>query len=345
MNILMVQFVMGHSKGSISMTQTKVYLRADGNAEIGMGHLVRTLALGQAMTDTFECHFFTSESSSLSETDVKRIPFDTNRLSEKDHFDEFLDLLSGNEIVVLDNYFFGAPYQEKLKEKGCLLVSIDDLHKDHFFSDVIINHSPSAKLSDYSIESYTQLLLGLDYVLLRSEILNYVRNPSEPFTNDYILICFGGSDFYNLSEKYLKEIKVHYPNVEVRIIIGGAYQGIQRLEKTAKEYNNVSIHQNLSVREMIKLISGCKLAVVSASTIMLETIALKKPFLSGYYADNQIEIANSFENYNFCEIVGDLRAYSLSSHILENLSGNEAPNLIDGLSYERIKAELCKLVR
>ena len=38
------------------------------------------------------------------------------------HFTIFLEVLKGNEIVVLDNYFFDSSYQQSIKDIGCKLV-------------------------------------------------------------------------------------------------------------------------------------------------------------------------------------------------------------------------------
>lgn len=35
----------------------KVYLRTDGNSEIGLGHITRSIALSQMLSDFFECVF------------------------------------------------------------------------------------------------------------------------------------------------------------------------------------------------------------------------------------------------------------------------------------------------
>ena len=43
------------------------------------------------------------------------------------------------KIVVLDGYHFDTNYQTKIKQKGCKLVCIDDLHDKHFVADIIIH--------------------------------------------------------------------------------------------------------------------------------------------------------------------------------------------------------------
>ena len=35
----------------------RIYFRADGNAQIGLGHVIRSLALAEILKDEFACHF------------------------------------------------------------------------------------------------------------------------------------------------------------------------------------------------------------------------------------------------------------------------------------------------
>ena len=41
------------------MIKPKVYIRADGNSEIGLGHVIRSLALAEMLKDEFCCIFVT----------------------------------------------------------------------------------------------------------------------------------------------------------------------------------------------------------------------------------------------------------------------------------------------
>ena len=151
------------------MTRRKIYFRADANATIGYGHFVRTLALADMLKNDFDCTFFTSCPSAYQIEEMKKV-CNYITLQEKTKFEDFINLLAGDEIVVLDNYFFTTEYQMQIKDKGCKLVCVDDMHDRHFVSDVVLN---PALLSDsqYDAEPYTILCLGLEYALLRRPFL------------------------------------------------------------------------------------------------------------------------------------------------------------------------------
>ena len=118
----------------------KIYFRADAGATIGYGHFVRTLALADMLKDDFECVFVTQNPSDYQRAEVDKVCQLVAVPASDEKFPAFLEMLEGNEIVVLDNYFYDTEYQRAIKDKGCRLVCIDDRKHQHFYADVIINH-------------------------------------------------------------------------------------------------------------------------------------------------------------------------------------------------------------
>ena len=83
----------------------KIYFRADASATIGYGHFIRTLALADMLKDDFDCTFFTCHPTPYQVEEMEKVcPFIP--LQEETHSADFLSHLQGDEIVVLDNYFF-----------------------------------------------------------------------------------------------------------------------------------------------------------------------------------------------------------------------------------------------
>ena len=139
----------------------KNYFRAD--AAIGYGHFVRTLALADMLKADFACTFFTCHPTAYQIGEMEQVcPYVA--LREETHFDDFLSRLRGDEIVVLDNYFFTTDYQRAIKEKGCRLVCVDDMHDKHYVADVVINHGQTDE-NLFSAEAYMQRSrVALSYV-------------------------------------------------------------------------------------------------------------------------------------------------------------------------------------
>jgi UDP-2,4-diacetamido-2,4,6-trideoxy-beta-L-altropyranose hydrolase len=146
------------------MDKRKIIFRADGGPTIGMGHFIRTLALAEMLNDDFYCIYATQSPSEYQTNEIEKVCHERIDLpADETHFNVFLNLLKGNEIVVLDNYYFTTEYQKAIKAKGCKLVCIDDMQDKHYVADLVINHAEGINRNSFSIESYTRLLLGYKY--------------------------------------------------------------------------------------------------------------------------------------------------------------------------------------
>jgi len=137
------------------------YLRADGNPQIGLGHIYRLIALAEILKEKFDCHFIiqspTSEIESvILQTCSKVISIPSSLDFEKEA--EYLtdQVLSPKSIVVLDGYNFDKNYQSRIKQKDCFLAYIDDLVIGDHVADVIINHAGGVSAQDYSTKTNTQ---------------------------------------------------------------------------------------------------------------------------------------------------------------------------------------------
>lgn len=291
------------------MTKTKVYFRADASATIGYGHFVRTLALADMLKDDFDCTFFTTSPSAYQIEEMGKV-CRYIALTEETKFEDFINLLNGDEIVVLDNYFFTTEYQRTIKAKGCKLVCVDDLHNRHFVSDAVLNPA-LLSTSEYDVEPYTKLCLGLEYALLRKPFIKQSNNVEKVYGR--WLLAFGGSDFDNMTEKYLSFLQGDSRVKEVTVIVGDAYKYYDNL----KNYNKASIYKNLTAEEMSIKMRQAEYAVLPSSTITIEALASGCKVANGYFVDNQIETSMMYKQEGYCVGLGDLREVSNAMFIDE----------------------------
>ena len=102
----------------------KVYFRADADQSIGYGHFIRTLALADMLKDDFECVFYTQTPTEYQKNELSSVcPFVTLP-ADNSRFNIFLEQLKGDEVVVLDNYFFTDDYESKIREKSIQILII-----------------------------------------------------------------------------------------------------------------------------------------------------------------------------------------------------------------------------
>src|SRR5438045_9561180 len=97
----------------------RVLLRADGSSKIGLGHISRCCALANMLKDNFEIYFYTRTKVSSVLDDIKSYCTNVFTLSDDISYDEeasqWVSVLDGNEIVVLDGYNFDTNYKQNIE--------------------------------------------------------------------------------------------------------------------------------------------------------------------------------------------------------------------------------------
>lgn len=262
---------------------------------------MRTIALAEMLNDSFHCVFYTKDPSAFQIRLMEAVCQHWVALpNDHGHLEAFLQELRGDEIVVLDNYYFETEYQHALKEKGCKLVCIDDLHDKHYVADAVINHAEGLNPTVFSCEEYTRLCLGLNYAMLRQvffeEATDSVRNPRQ------VMVCMGGSVQKDLMNKIITALSRIEEELDFYIIAHGDLSIPEGANPRAKFY----FSSGLSSAEMRSLMLQSTLALLPASTIALESIACRLPGIIGYYATNQQYLYEGIRANGLAVAAGDL---------------------------------------
>lgn len=325
----------------------KIIFRADGSAKEGLGHLYRLFALVEMLKNDFECVFLTKETSTTNviplEYNTKLIPDAVSLIDEASWISENYSI--GTSILIADGYQFNASYQQNIKRKGFKLIYIDDLSSEYIYADLVINHSPHINENDFKSEPHTKFALGTKYAILRPLFIEAAKkHRTIPQRLDTAFVCFGGSDYYDLTLKAVKSLlKIEQFN-EINVVLGGAYQHTEIVE-LAEVYSQIKIYQNISENDLIKIMKKCHFAVAPTSTILFELCAVKMPILSGYYAENQQKAFEAFKKKEIIYGIGDFKNVSvddLKTEIAKIIGYNHDKlfqnqfKFFDGLQKERI---------
>lgn len=321
------------------MDKQRIILRADGNAEIGLGHVSRCLALAEALPEDFhtilaiqqpDAYILPMLKSSVAEV----IQLGRTRPSSAEYSLELDPYLSGDEIVVLDGYTFTRDYEQRMKDKVRAVVSIDDIPNRHFVADAVINFSGGVNVTDYSKEFYTQLFLGLDFLFLRSPFLRVPQERKK--MNDRLFLNMGGTDFNNHTARILNEISGFQGKIE--IVIGDGYAHAHELEAMAKGNKKVEILRGLGAEEMFACMKRCAYAIVPPSTVSLEFLSTGGIVFLYQTAANQavqgkylMEAGLAFDYSNFWPMV------SAGFEPVIDRTAKLQEKLFDGSSLNRIR--------
>ena len=330
-----------------------IIIRADGGTAIGMGHIVRCLALADMLTNDFEITFAVQNptQSALAAihsitTNIISLPATTNYTDDAQHF---TTTLKSNEIVVLDGYHFKTEYQQAIKYKGCKLVAIDDLHSWHQLADVVINHAEGVTKTMYSAQAYTQFCLGIDYVLLRKTFLQHNKIERCITSIDKVFISMGAADIGNLSLKFTKALASLPAIKEIHLMLGSINPHLQEIEEFMNTHPHVNIikHFEINADQLAHLLHHCDVCICPASSISIESCAVGIGLVSGYSASNKLgNLAGLFKHKAVINF-GDLNALTLDDiknkfasliaqpTVLNDLIAQQH-KMIDGKSPERL---------
>jgi UDP-2,4-diacetamido-2,4,6-trideoxy-beta-L-altropyranose hydrolase len=339
-------------------TKNRIVFRADGDGNIGLGHIMRCLSLANILKNSFTCLFITRTSSdrikSLISEECELISISSS-ISIFEESNIMKSVLIRSDILVLDGYHFDERYQIESKLLVSKLVFIDDLANFHYYADLVINHGSSLIENKYKKEIYTRLLLGFPYLLLREPILRASQQMRKLNNPGSIFICMGGADPLKLTAKVFEAALACDHINKVIVVTGAAYGEMESLFALSKKTNKeVQIKSDIYVDELVKLIKNCDIAIAPASSISLELCCVKTALITGISADNQIFVLDQLLVAGCAVSIGDFRSVSVDELIfsINNLRDDEEKNkllvqqskVIDGKSSTRLKNEFRALV-
>ncbi len=328
-----------------------IVIRADGGTLIGMGHVIRCLAMADMLKDDFNIIFAIQEPSpnvinniKTITSDIITLPLNSDFIGEVKHLTK---IVPSDSIIVLDGYNFKSEYQFILKSSGYKVVAIDDLNEWHQYVDSVINHAEGIDASLYSKEKYTKMYLGLDYVLLRKEFLQCGLKITPKNTISKVFISMGAADAGNITEKFARALSSMNSTTEIHLMIGTANPHRDALKKLTSEgiRSKIVIHLNLVSPELMQLLQYCDISICPASSIALESCAVGIGLVTGYTAKNQLGILDGLLQYNAAINLGDLNTISteeiqtrlseMNAGMVNKMLENQR-QMIDGQSPRRI---------
>ena len=276
-----------------------IIIRVDASPEIGFGHISRCLVLAKALEFNFKITFVSKLMPRVFIKNILNSGFKFLQINNDD-FSIF-----NKCIVVIDGYNFNSIYQKKVKLVAAKLVCIDELRDIQYHADVIINNQPCLKVKDFLCKESTEIYSGLQFSMLRNEFIavgkEMVKHKKLKDKKTFF-ICFGGSDPNNFSEKIVKMLLQKDSSYCVNLLLGSGYKHDSNFDA-----NNVNIFKSLNPDELIQVIKKSNIAILPASTIMLEAFCVGIPIISGWYSNKQKQTLECLHKDGYILNCGDYR--------------------------------------
>jgi UDP-2,4-diacetamido-2,4,6-trideoxy-beta-L-altropyranose hydrolase len=313
-------------------------IRADGNNELGLGHIIRTMALAKEFQKRHCKVLYWIKKDSNVQQLLKSNNFDVVELDLDLSIEKEIQVLnkSGKEnkidVFIGDAKHINQKYLNKLDRTNKLVVLIDVLRDMKIDADLIINGGIYAtEYQKEAQENNRNVLLGAKYNLLREQFNNCkARNIDKKVNN--ILITMGGSDVLGLTSTFIKYINEFNNKMKIEVVIGNSFVNHIGIKEIANKLPNVYLHYN--VKNMAELMYRSDLAISAGGTTLYELSATGTPTLAVIQAENQVLQTNGFQQKGVIVNLG------YGKEIERNIFLEEINVLIEDLDKRKTMSEL-----
>lgn len=302
----------------------KLLIRADANTKMGIGHVMRMLALGQAWKerggDVIFCFKECPRELQGKLVDegflLRRIS--CRKLGDINDAESLLQLSldATCDWIVLDGYLFAYGYQEYLSQKAtCRILLVDDYgFTNEVAVDRILNPNPGVESLDYvNLKDIEKVWCGADFCLLRKEFRNPASDKCASSQSFGVLISMGGADPGNVSLRLLEELSIlDWDRLKYgfRLVVGAAYP---YLGKLSEWLDNTSLEVEVlnGVEDMRVVYNWADAAIVAGGVTALECLASGLRIAVVCVGDNQVRSTDYFEQEGYATKIGSFSNGSL----------------------------------
>ena len=273
-------------------------LRADASGLIGVGHVMRSLALGEAMRDAgFDVVLASVDPPAGMREEARKCGITIFDLHcEPFGSDDALATLALNgAVLVIDGYKFKREFFEILEKGSNNFVVIDDnVETKSLAPSVVINQNPHATPEMYAhLLGAPKLLLGLQYALLRREVRAAAKQ-TKPTIVGKVFVAMGGSDFLQLTSPIVHGLKDL--DIEICVAIGPTNGQRQQIEETVMAIPRARV---ILQANYITELASSSLAILAAGSSLWEAAALGVPSIGLIVADNQSDAAHTVDENGY----------------------------------------------
>lgn len=341
---------------------TLVVIRADASVAIGSGHVMRCLALADALRKAgaqiaFVCREFEGDLCSHLETNrfrVIRLPAGSSTAG--DDADQTVEALgkgsASADWIVVDHYGLDERWEARMRYPGRKIMAIDDLPGRRHDCDLLLDQNLMPEGGGSYIGLVPQacrLLLGPRYALLRPE---FARERTRLRQRDgelrRLLIFFGGSDPTDETSKALSGVlELGRNDLAIDVIVGSANPHKDLVRQRCATAANVAYH--CQAENMAALMASADLALGAGGSASWERCCLQLPAVVAVLAENQVQVAATLARHGAVINLGDSSktvsgdyakaVSSLDRSALQEMS-RAAATLADAGGAARVAAEL-----
>lgn len=276
----------------MSVSEVRVGIRCDAGPRIGVGHLMRCVALAEELTRRGVGVRFLSDLGGLSWArrqltsrgfDVEPAPgtpAELLRTAERRRLD----------AMVLDSYELPAATGATLRGSGRTVLAIVDGDLRGQQADIYLDQNLDADLAAPPLPAGAVRLAGIDFALLRGAVR--LLRPARPRVADAgrtprVVCFFGGTDAYRAAPVIARLLAGTGAPFDATVVAADDALRVEVLAVARGAGQNIDVVAPTD--ELPTLLAGADLAVSASGTSTWELLCLGVPAALVWVVDNQID--------------------------------------------------------
>ena len=334
------------------MDTIQIIFRCEFGARYGLGHLMRSAALAHAFQKYKHVKTFCFSASRsdgfkklFNSANMAHIQLPRSSVGLSFKPDNHINL-SKKSITIFDNYDVNRVQMITYKQNYPNLIAIDDLADRTFNVDIIINQNIGSNQLIYKTTNKPKLFLGVQYALLRKNILNIKRKKE----SHRIFMSFGGGEVYERIKELIRILllldkKLNF-DINVDFVISGINnkEQIQNLSIMCKRLRFNFIENQI---DLSPYMAKADFAITAAGSTVFELAYLAVPQIALVIDKNQEITGKRINESGVGTCLGDISkidkyrfnktffSFLNDNHMKQNMS-SRAHTLIDGKGSKRV---------
>lgn len=283
----------------------RVLLRADGSASIGLGHVVRTLALARELFDLgAEVEVWGSSVGVVKTLAASFAPLVVRDYAAPGGEADELDSIIGfkPDLVIVDGYHFRRNFFRGLSAANIPYGIIDDNGETEAPNpQFVVNQNPNATEKAYRSRFPSQsLFLGPDWALIRQEF--QVLQAGVVDSEYDVYLSLGGSDIHGLTPSIAQDLIDE--DISIAVALGPVVKNREKLIAQLLELPGVTLTE--ATDAPLKMAKS-EILILGAGSSLWEANALGKKSIGLVVADNQSSPAKRASSLGLISATIDVR--------------------------------------
>lgn len=342
--------------------------RADGSQVLGLGHIMRCLALAQGLREVGVKPLFVTRDYEPSVIElicrsehIELIPAESSFAEDASRTMEFAerynvrlivtDLSNTDSLVNLEEYH---RYLQALKAADRFMIILDEPVETDFSHCLQIIPYYGAENMNLRPRGGMKLLMGPKYFIFRQEFVEAARAKRDIRKDARnILVTMGGSDPSNLTTRIIKILAgMNRGPLNLQIVIGMGYAGSVKpeLESILEGYRG-NYELIMGTDNMADLMLWADLAIIAGGLTKYETAVTGTPSIIISSYEREAAMCEEFERGGSALHLGPINEISevdiakaieklLEDDVLRAEMAERGRAMVDGQGIERIISEI-----